>query len=139
MRRILRSWLAMGFRRHKGRDLFDCGSLSRTRLDLRAGVRPRFSLRCLENSCVAFEPACLPVQLHRVKLSFSLLPQNRSRDRPDSETVGHGSVSALPYSTQFRRGETLLGLGHHGHFPVAMALQRRRETVSDIDTGAVDA
>jgi hypothetical protein len=75
MRRILRSWLAMGFRRHKGRDLFDCGSLSRTRLDIRAGVRPRFSFRCLENSGVAFEPACLPVQLHRVKLSFSLLPR----------------------------------------------------------------
>ena len=30
----------MGFRRHKGRGLFDCGSLSRTRLDIRAGVRP---------------------------------------------------------------------------------------------------
>src|SRR5260370_33985474 len=40
MRRILRSWLAVGFRRHKGRGLFDCGSLSRTRLDIRAGVRP---------------------------------------------------------------------------------------------------
>ena len=50
MRGILRSWLAMGFRRHKGRGLFDCRSLSRTRLDIRAGVRPRFSFRCLENS-----------------------------------------------------------------------------------------
>jgi hypothetical protein len=40
----------MGFRRHKGRGLFDCGSLSRTRLDIRAGVRPRFNLQWLENS-----------------------------------------------------------------------------------------
>jgi hypothetical protein len=136
MRRILRSWLAMGFRRHKGRDLVDCGSLSRTRLDIRAGVRPRFSFRCLENSCVAFEPACLPVQLHRVKLSFSLLPRTA---RATGQTVRQLAPAPSQHSTHSRRGETLLGLGHHGHFPVAMALQRRRETVSDIDTGAVDA
>jgi hypothetical protein len=94
MRRILRSWLAMGFRRHKGRGLFDCGSLSRTRLDIRAGVRPRFSFRCLENSYVTFEPACLPVQLHRVKLSFSLLPRT-ARARAGCRGLGqrtHGVV-----------------------------------------------
>ena len=37
----------MASRRHNSRGLFDCGSLSRTRLDIRAGVRPRFSFRCL--------------------------------------------------------------------------------------------
>jgi hypothetical protein len=42
MRRIPRPWLAMGFRRDKGVDLFDCGPVARTRLGKRAGVRPRF-------------------------------------------------------------------------------------------------
>jgi len=31
----------MGFRRHKDRGLFDCGTLGLTRLDIRAGVKPR--------------------------------------------------------------------------------------------------
>jgi len=39
-----------GFRRHKGLGLFDCGPLGGTCLDIRAGVRPRFSFQCLENS-----------------------------------------------------------------------------------------
>jgi hypothetical protein len=98
MRRILRSWLAMGFRRHKGRGLFDCGSLSRTRLDIRAGVRPRFSFRCLENSCVAFEPACLPVQLHRVKLSFSLLPRTDRAARRRAGFVAARGAGAVRHS-----------------------------------------
>src|SRR3989440_11662800 len=34
----------MGFRRHKGRGLFDCVPLAGARLDVRAGVRPRFSV-----------------------------------------------------------------------------------------------
>src|SRR5260370_18247912 len=72
----------MGFRLQKGRGLFECGLRGGTRLDIRADVRPRFSFRCLENSCVAFEPACLPVQLHRVKLSFSLLPRTARAPAP---------------------------------------------------------
>ena len=44
MRRIQCSGLAMGFRRHKGRGLFDCVPLAGARLDVRAGVRPRFSV-----------------------------------------------------------------------------------------------
>jgi len=42
MRRIPHPWLAVGFRRHKGVDLFDCGPVARTRLGKCAGVRPRF-------------------------------------------------------------------------------------------------
>ena len=44
MRRIPRPRLAVGFRRHKGLGLFDCGPLARTRLDKRADVRPRIGL-----------------------------------------------------------------------------------------------
>jgi hypothetical protein len=68
MRRVPRPCLAMGFRRHKGLGLFDCGPRAHTRLGKRAGVRPRSAVPMPRESLATFEPACLSVRLMKREL-----------------------------------------------------------------------